>query len=230
MLRNQEKLLEEPGNSIYFAGDLFDHKHLIGNTILADYIERLSANRYQCYVPQDFEQPTHRGVDIRNVDLKAVMSCDFGLFNFDGADLDSGTVVEFMMAKFLDIPSVILRSDFRSSGDGERGNWNLMADYYARTEVVEVHSLLWYKELRGEKEDVGELIEAYYTRMAGQIIAALDRIGQTAPVENNFPNQSEAVFHWCLQFPGSGFAELCASEPGFIEKLLARKRAKGLLG
>ncbi|MCA9983867.1 MAG: nucleoside 2-deoxyribosyltransferase [Anaerolineales bacterium] len=230
MLRNQEKLLTEPGNSIYFAGDLFDHKHLIGNTILADYIERLSDGRYQCYVPQDFEQPTHRGVDIRNVDLKAVMSCDFGLFNFDGADLDSGTVVEFMMAKFLDIPSVILRSDFRSSGDGERGNWNLMADYYSRTEVVEVHSLLWYKELRGEKERVEELIEAYYTRMAAQVIAALDKVGQTAPVENNFPNQTEAVFHWSLQFPGSGFAELCAAEPDYIGKLLARKRAKGLLG
>ena len=104
---------------------IIDDEHL-SLTLLADYIEKLSGSKYQCYVPQDFEQPTHRGVDIRNVDLKAVMSCDFGLFNFDGPDIDSGTVVEFMMAKFLDIPAVILRSDFRSSGDSERGNWNLM--------------------------------------------------------------------------------------------------------
>ena len=229
MLRNQEKLLHASGNTIYFAGDLFDHKHLMGNSILADYIEKLSGNKYQCYVPQDFEQPTHRGVDIRNVDLKAVISCDLGLFNFDGADLDSGTVVEFMTAKFLDIPAVILRSDFRSSGDSERGNWNLMADYYPRTEVVEVHSLLWYKKMRAEKETVQEVVDVFYTRLATDLIAALDKVRTSPPLANNYSNQTEAVYNWSMQFPGSGFAELCASEPDFIENLLARKRRKGFL-
>ena len=28
--------------SIYFAGDLFDHKHLIGNALLAEAIEKYS--------------------------------------------------------------------------------------------------------------------------------------------------------------------------------------------
>ena len=78
-------------------------------------------------------------VDIRNQDLKQVMACDLALFNFDGTDLDSGTVVEFMMAKVLDIPSVLLRSDFRASGDQERegDDWNLMCSFYPRSKKVQ---------------------------------------------------------------------------------------------
>ncbi len=67
-------------------------------------------------VPQNLEQATFRAVSIRNQDLKHVMTCDVALFNFDGTDLDSGTVVEYMFAKMLDIPSLIIRSDLRDSG------------------------------------------------------------------------------------------------------------------
>ncbi len=76
--------------TIYYAGDLFDHKHLIGNAILAKYIEKCSEGRYECIVPQNLEQPVRRGVDIRNKDLGKVMECDLGIFNFDGADLRHG--------------------------------------------------------------------------------------------------------------------------------------------
>ncbi len=57
-------------------------------------------------------------MDIRNVDLKHVMTSDMAIFNFDGANLDSGTVVEFIYAKMLDVPCVLLRTDFRSAGEG----------------------------------------------------------------------------------------------------------------
>lgn len=229
MLKKHDNLIQSPANTIYFAGDLFDHKHLLGNMVLADHIERLSQNRYQCFVPQDIEQPTNRGVDIRNVDLMSVMACDFGIFNFDGPDLDSGTVVEFMMAKFLDIPAVILRSDFRSAGDSDRGDWNLMVDSYPRTEVVSPHTLLLYKKAKTETDNVQEIIETLYTRLASDMIEALDRVSKISPLANNVPNQAEAIYNWGTQFPGSGFAALCAAEPDFIESLLARKRRKGLL-
>lgn len=55
-------------------------------------------------------------IDIRNRDIKAVMEADLVFFNFDGTDLDSGTVVEFMIAKMLDIPAVLLRTDCRNGG------------------------------------------------------------------------------------------------------------------
>jgi len=42
-----------------------------------------------------------------------LLNCDLALFNFDGPELDLGTVVEFLFAKFADIPALILRMDFR---------------------------------------------------------------------------------------------------------------------
>lgn len=229
MLKKHDNLIQSPSNTIYLAGDMFDHKHILGNAMLAEYIEKVSQSRYQCLVPQDIEQATKRGSDVRNVDLKAVMSCDFGIFNFDGSDLDSGTVVEFMMAKFMDVPAVILRSDFRAAGDSKNNSWNLMADSYPRTEVVAPHSLGMYKEIKSQTDNLQEIIETLYTRLANELIAALDRVSKIPPLTNNHPNQTEAVYNWGLQFPGSGFAELCSAEPNFIESLLARKRAKGLL-
>ncbi|MYK99823.1 MAG: hypothetical protein F4014_13800 [Gemmatimonadetes bacterium] len=132
--------------TVYFAGDLFDHKHLAGNELLAGAVDRRSGGRYACVLPQDLEQATGRMVDIRNQDLMQVMACDLGLFNFDGTDLDSGTVVEFMMAKMLDIPSVLLRSDFRASGDQERegDDWNLMCSFYPRSRKVQLNDKPWY--------------------------------------------------------------------------------------
>src|SRR5437870_5344333 len=81
--------------TIYLAGDLWTHKDLIGNALLAKYIKSVSGGRYVCVLPQDLEEPVHRTVDIRNVDLKHVMTCDLAIFNFDGSNLDAGTVVEF---------------------------------------------------------------------------------------------------------------------------------------
>ena len=104
--------------TVYLAGDLWTHKDLIGNALLGEYIKKVSRGRYECVLPQDLEEPVHRTVDIRNLDLKHVMICDMAIFNFDGSNLDAGTVVEFMYAKMLDVPCLILRTDFRSAGEG----------------------------------------------------------------------------------------------------------------
>ena len=95
--------------SIYFAGDLFNHKDLIGNLLLSEAIEKESSGRYLCVVPQHLEQSTNRSIDIRNSDLSEIIKADLILLNFDGTELDSGTVVEFLFAKALDIQAVILR-------------------------------------------------------------------------------------------------------------------------
>jgi hypothetical protein len=39
-------------------------------------------------------------------------------------------VVEFMLAKFADIPSVLLRTDIRAGGDYRDEPWNLMTSYF----------------------------------------------------------------------------------------------------
>ena len=92
-------------NSVYFAGDIFNHKDLIGNYLLAEAIEKESSGRYFCILPQHLEQSTNRSIDIRNNDLSKIVSADLILVNFDGTELDSGTVIEFLFAKALDIPA-----------------------------------------------------------------------------------------------------------------------------
>ena len=94
---------------VYFAGDIFNHKDLVGNLLLADAIKSVSAGRYHCILPQNLEQTTGRSIDIRNQDLLEVMRADLLILNFDGTELDSGTVVEFLYAKSLDVPCVVLR-------------------------------------------------------------------------------------------------------------------------
>lgn len=213
--------------TIYFAGDLFDHKHLIGNAVLADFIERLSEGRYACRVPQTFEMVSFRSVDIRNTDLMEVMACDLGLFNFDGPDIDSGTVVEFMFAKMLDIPSVILRTDLRTSGDGDREDWNLMATHYPRTNNVKIRSLAWYREAQEQTDSLADLTDQLYTRIATTVLSALDDVRQQPPLPKPNHITPEIIYQWAVQFPASGFAEWCGVD--FVENVLARKKAKGLI-
>ena len=214
--------------TIYFAGDLFDHKHLAGNALLAEAIREGSNGRFQSRLPQSFEHAYTRGVDIRNMDLKAVMACDLALFNFDGPDIDSGTVVEFMFAKMLDIPSVIFRSDFRGTSDSQREDWNLMATHYPRTEVVQAHSLGIYRELNEQFDSTEALLSTYYKRLAEPIVAAFERVVAERPLPMTTPHFAEQLYHWATQFPASSFAEHCGVD--FVEQVLAQKRAKGLLG
>ena len=235
--------------TVYFAGDLFDHKHLAGNELLAGAVDRRSGGRYACVLPQDLEQATGRMVDIRNQDLMQVMACDLGLFNFDGTDLDSGTVVEFMMAKMLDIPSVLLRSDFRASGDQERegDDWNLMCSFYPRSRKVQFNAMAWYQEARkaggpgdggpgdggpGGGDQVDGTPAAgwsgrLYDRIADAVIEALDAVRAEPSAFGDDGARIRTVYEWAARFPGSGFDTVCG--PGFVEETIARKRRKGLL-
>ncbi len=220
--------------TVYFAGDLFDHKHLAGNELLAGAIDRRSGGRYACVLPQDLELATTRMFDIRNQDLKQVMACDLALFNFDGTDLDSGTVVEFMMAKMLDIPSVLLRSDFRASGDQERDgdDWNLMCSFYPRARKVQFNAMAWYQEARrgGGGEDGGwpaGWSDRLYDRIADAVTEALDAVrAEPSPFDGD-DDRIRKVYEWATRFPGSGFEGMC--EPHWVEEIIANKLQKGLL-
>ena len=121
--------------NVFFAGELFNLKHLIGNAYLAEAIYEKSHGRYLCMLPQDFDPRGTTPRTIRDHHIRSLVGCDLALFSFDGADLDSGTLAEFMIAKFADIPSVILRSDRRGAG-GRGSQWNPMANYYPRTAVL----------------------------------------------------------------------------------------------
>jgi len=213
--------------SVYLAGDLWTHKDLIGNALLAEYIKKVSRGRYQCVLPQDLEVAVNRTVDIRNVDLKHVMTSDMAIFNFDGANLDSGTVVEFIYAKMLDVPCVIFRTDFRSAGEGNQDQdpWNLMASHWPRSKVVKLNGMAEYQGTK-VPGTLARSIDKLYRKMAAQIVESLDAVREEKPLVAN-SSRLAALYDWALQCPGAGYSELFTKPE--VEQLIAAKMAKGLL-
>ena len=193
--------------SIYFAGDLFNHKDLIGNLLLSEAIEKESSARYLCVVPQHLEQSTTRSIDIRNSDLSEIIKADLILLNFDGTELDSGTVVEFLFAKALDIPAVILRSDFRAAGDQERGDpWNLMCSGYPRTRTVSLNAMSWYQDAWNKGGGTSAILERFYGKLAKMINAELALVLKEPSLFDNEQMLSH-VYEWALPLPGNGYTD-----------------------
>lgn len=216
--------MAEKSLKIYFAGDLFDHKDLAGNLLLAAAIEKYSDNRYQVLLPQDGEcEVTNRtSQTIRDADFKLLFNCDLIVANFDGTDLDSGTVVEFCFAKMMDMPAVLLRSDFRDSGDhtlpdGEP--WNLMCSHYPRTCVLHLNAMELYHQCRSADRKI--FLENFYAELAKEVICKLDKVVK-APSwlkKTDFAKQ----FQMTLNAVGGGVKSLFpeAERQKFIEKKIA---------
>ena len=227
--------------TVYLAGELFSAKHLLGNAALAEAIFALSNGRYVSVLPQNLEQRDSTPQAIRDQDLRVLLSCDLGLFHYDGPELDSGTVVEYLFAKFADIPSVLLRTDFRPGGDQEHPGdaWNLMSSFFPRTKVVQLDSLALYQEAlrrtggaievpparvldEGRSLEGGRLLTE---RIAAQVIAALDSLLTMPPV---LPRMfAESVYHWLALMPGLR-GKVDDNTLATLD-LCAKKQAKGLL-
>ncbi|HVS54112.1 MAG TPA: nucleoside 2-deoxyribosyltransferase [Opitutaceae bacterium] len=199
--------------TVYLAGELFSLKHLIGNGWLAEAIYEKSHGKFRCMLPQDFNELRGRSArTIRDYNLRALVASDLALFNFDGPDLDSGTVVEFMFAKCADLPAVLLRSDIRSAGDYRREPWNLMANFFPRTLTVIAPSLFDYRaalthrrrrldhalHLAGQHSSAAAQIVC--ERIAAQCVRALDRLLVAAPVMPKYLRQE--VYQWLALLPG----------------------------
>ena len=197
--------------TVYFGSELFSLKHLIGNAYLAEAIYEKSHGKYRCKLPQDFEPRGKNPRSVRDQDIKTLLKCDLGLFNYDGSELDSGTVIEYMIAKFADIPSVILRSDIRQAGDGN-DPWNLMSSFFPRTINVVANSLGDYKVItkqrRRKLDDTIRLAgqqssadaQLMCEHVASQCVRALDRALQLKPA---LPKRLRSdVYKWIALMPG----------------------------
>jgi nucleoside 2-deoxyribosyltransferase len=197
--------------NVFFAGELFNLKDLIGNAYLAEAIYEKSHGRYLCQLPQDFDPRGTTPRTIRDHHVRSLVGCDLALFSFDGPDLDSGTVVEFMIAKFADIPAVILRSDRRGAG-GRLPQWTLMANHYPRTAIVSIDGLAAYKAIIKKKHRrldevirlAGQHSSADAQRMcdevAAAVVRALDRVREAEPVMPK--HLREEVYNWISLMPG----------------------------
>lgn len=165
--------------TVYFAGPLFNLQELFGNRQLAHSVQRRSGGRYKLILPQKTElQGHHANVkEIRDNDIRHVQDADMVMANINGADLDSGTVVEFMIAKFLDKPALLLRTDFRAMVcDGENVSYyNLMLSNYPRTIFLRIDTL----GLLSKKRHNHDVILA---QISDEIIRSLDELWLTPPV------------------------------------------------
>lgn len=221
--------------SVYFAGELFSAKHLYGNVLLAEELYELSEGRFISVVPQNLEQRETTAHSIRDQDIRTCLSCDIGLFHYDGPELDSGTVVEFLFAKFADIPSVLLRTDFRKGGDQGNDPWNLMTSFFPRTEVVTLDAMSIYKEAFAENQasasdllrsKAGSAASAAMTRVIAQkIVPALDRVLAIPPILTR--DKATAIYEWLAIMPG--FQNGSKTNAEFVLDQLQTKLARKLL-
>lgn len=220
----------------YFGGALFTHKDLAGNAALAEAVHAASGGRYVAKLPQVLEQRETTAHAIRDQDLLTLVSCDLALFNYDGTELDSGTVVEFLFAKFADIPSVILRTDYRSWGaDQANFPWNLMTSYFPRTEVRVIDAMTAYQQAikpfkaRSEVEIVTagyarEAAAAAITALGAEVSRAFDAALAEPP---RLPaDDAKAVFEWLARL--AGFQNEARAQT-VIRAALSRKRSRQLL-
>jgi nucleoside 2-deoxyribosyltransferase len=201
--------------TVYFGGELFSLKHLIGNAWLAEAIYEKSHGKFRCVLPQDFAAPTRVARATRDHILRALVACDLALFNFDGPDLDSGTVVEFMVAKFADIPSVLLRSDGRRASETRMEPWNLMATGFPRSATVLAPSLGRYRgrlqrrriddALRLAGQHGSAAAQLVCEETAAQCVRALERVLVTEPTMPKFLR--EEVYQWLARLPALGGKE-----------------------
>jgi nucleoside 2-deoxyribosyltransferase len=223
--------------TVYFAGELFSLKHLIGNGWLAEAIYEKSQGKYRCLLPQDFVWRGPGARSLRDGNLRALVACDLAIFNYDGTELDSGTVVEFMYAKFADIPSVLLRTDVRNLRDRRGEPWNLMTSFFPRTATVVVPSLHDYRGVlisRRRRLDEALHLAGQHSsataqlvceRVAGQCVRALDRVRTTAPAMPKYLR--EEVYHWLFQLAGLRGKEKTLRKE--FERFLERKVERDLL-
>lgn len=213
---------------IYFAGDLFDSKDILGNLLLSDSIEKVSGGRYQVMLPQDgeCEVVNRTSQSIRDADFKLLFQCDVIVANFDGSDLDSGTVAEFCFAKMVDMPAVLLRTDFRDSGDNTLPDgepWNLMCSHYPRTEVCHINAMSLYHDCR-KSCGKGEIAGVLCRRVAETVVAALDQAVSQPPwlVRENLLAQ----YRQTIKSIGGTLSALLPDE--YLQKLCAAKAASGI--
>jgi len=230
--------------TIYSAGGLFTQDELATNVMIKEAVGRLSLGKFQIFLPQsreiqELDQPNIEAF-IRNTDLLEVVKADILLARFDGLQLDSGTVVEYMLAKFLGKPTVILRSDFRSAFSlPECGPYNLMVKNWPRTVEVHLHSYqIWAELFAEERQGSGNhgslqgLLKAELSTLqksvdevAQQVISALEAV---INMKSPYPSEyQEVVYQTSIFSPGSGFDELLTTSE--LSEIIKRLRKNGTL-
>ncbi|HKJ27409.1 MAG TPA: nucleoside 2-deoxyribosyltransferase, partial [Anaerolineales bacterium] len=158
----------------YSAGGLFTQDELTTNVLIKEAVWRLSNGKFHLVLPQsrELKELDHPNIEafIRNDDLLQLMTADILLARYDGVELDSGTVVEYIMAKFLGKPAVILRTDFRRvSFIDPCEPYNLMVKNWPRTVEIHLHSYRLWSNLLEKNHPISQEEESPQAKLNAEI-------------------------------------------------------------
>jgi nucleoside 2-deoxyribosyltransferase len=242
-----QRVPDPPGPyTVYAAGGLFNQHELATNVWIKEAVARLSNGKFQLVLPQSKDLKEMDALEeldaayLRNADLLGVVKADAIIARFDGLELDSGTVVEFTLAKSLGKPAVIFRCDFRHlSGRGIEEPYNLMVKSWPRTVEVHVESLMDYVGLLAEERKAFGTSVSYEATMEAELSTVqkgLDEIakklihGLEAAISMKSPyppEYREMVYKASRYSPGSGFDQLLTENE--LDEILQRLRRNGTL-
>jgi nucleoside 2-deoxyribosyltransferase len=243
---------EGVGNSahsyrVYAAGGMFTQHELATNVLIKEAVWRLSSGRFQLVLPQSGEVKEISAAYLRNVALLEVVKADIVVARFDGLELDSGTVLEFAMAKVLGKPTVIFRSDYHGlleaielpPGMGLEEPYNLMVKSWPRTVEVHVASVLRYLGLLAdERKALGDsvtfqaMLEAELTTIRKSVdeIAKklMDGLEAVIGMKSPYPPEYHEIVYRALRYsPGSGFDQLLTENE--LDEIVQRLRENATL-
>jgi nucleoside 2-deoxyribosyltransferase len=229
---------------VYSAGGLFTQHELTTNVLIKKAIWEQSQGKFELVLPQSKElRHTDRpdiAAYIRNTDLLHVLKADIVLARFDGIELDSGTVVEFMLAKNLGKPTVILRCDSHRLGSDHMDEpYNLMVKNWPRTVEVHIDSLIQYSSVMQNVRDKHGRADSYEVRMdhelqtiqkgmqnlAGKVIDGFDRVLE---MESPFPQEHrQLIYRLARLAPGSGFEDVLTEK--MLDAIIEELKENGTL-
>jgi nucleoside 2-deoxyribosyltransferase len=232
----QSEGLSEPYLA-YLAGGLFTQHDLASNVSMKEAVWRLSNGRFAVVLPQSKElrqlDQQDLAAHLRNLDLLELIRADILIARFDGPEIDAGTVVEFMLAKMLGKPAVIVRTDSRHiATDGLDDPYNLMLKSWPRTAVVHIDSVIDYVQMMAasreelcDTQSVELLLEAELAivnrgmdAVASKLIDAMEAV---IGMESPYPPELRTVVYEAARYaPGCGFHQLLSRQR--LEPILQR--------
>lgn len=229
---------------IYSAGGLFTQDELATNILVKEAVWRISNGKFQLFLPQsrELQELDRSDVEtyIRNTDLLEVLKADIILVRFEGLELDSGTVMEFAVAKCLGKPTVILRSDFRRVSYADLCEpYNLMVKNWPRTIEVHLNSFgIWADIFSEERQGLADgdtlqgmmkaelgTVQKSVDKIAGQVILGLEAVIE---MKSPYPQEYQEGMYQAMRLsPGSGFDDLLTTVE--LDAIIQRLKRNGTL-
>ena len=249
MSKNTERSLAKGGAvenkyTVYAAGGIFTQHELATNVFIKDSVWRQSNGKFELVLPQSKELRELDRPDIaayiRNVDLVQVVKSDLFLARFDGLELDAGTIIEFMLAKFLGKPTVILRCDSRRLGGKSLDEpYNLMVKNWPRTTEVHYDSLIKFTGGFAEEQKMTGKDSTFQTTIKAELKTVMNGIDEIAQIiiggleavlemKSPYPSKYQEIVYKAIRHsPGCGFEQLFSEEDSTV--LVQRFRENGTL-